>query len=114
VALTIDLKDAERVANFVVAGSKISLVDYFVGQKGASQTRVVVPSVLVLAVGSTSTSNGAASGSANLITIAASPADALRIVEAQKSGSLTALLLNDVTPTSTNDVSETGIFGGSK
>ena len=53
VAVTVELKDAQRLGTFLVAGSKIALLDNFTAAKGLTQTRVLVSSVLVLAVGGT-------------------------------------------------------------
>ena len=114
VAVSVELKDAQRLGTFLVAGSKIALLDNFTPAKGTTQTRVLVPSVLVLAVGATTTSNGAASGNANLVTIAASPADALRIVQAQNTGQLWAVMVGDALPTDGAGVSDSSLFGGSK
>ncbi|MEN9753599.1 MAG: hypothetical protein RL670_1290 [Actinomycetota bacterium] len=114
VALAVELKEAQRVGSFVVAGSKIALLDNFTSGKGATQTRVLVPSVLVLAVGSTASSNGGAAGNANLVTVAVTPKDAARIVQAQSGGELTAVLVGDTLPTGADDTSDSRLFGGTQ
>jgi pilus assembly protein CpaB len=114
VAVSVELKDAQRLGTFLVAGSKIALLDNFTAAKGLTQTRVLVSSVLVLAVGGTTNSTGAASGNANLVTVSVSPEDALRIVQAQSTGELWAVMVGDAVPTAGAGVSDSNLFGGIK
>ncbi len=114
VAVSVELKDAQRLGTFLVAGSKIALLDNYTPAKSLTQTRVLVPSVLVLAVGGTTTSTGAASGNANLVTVAVTPEDALRIVQAQSTGALWAVMVGDALPAAGAGVSDSSLFGGGK
>jgi pilus assembly protein CpaB len=85
VAITINLDDAARVAGYAAAGNRVGI--YF-GKNQSSETRVLVPEVLILAVG-----NPSASLAPSLITVAVTPADAARILVAERTGSLTLALL---------------------
>ena len=114
VAITLDLKESQRLGSFVAPGSKIALFDTYNLTKGRNQTNVLVPSVLVLAVGGNTAANGFASGNANLITIAVSTWDAARVVEAQSTGELYAALIGDTEPSDQLDVSSTGLFKGER
>lgn len=114
VAVSVELKDAQRLGSFLVAGSKIALLDNYTPAKGLTQTRVLVPTVLVLAVGSTTSSNGASSGNANLVTIAVTPSDSLRVVQAQSTGQVWAVMVGDSTPVDGAGVSDSSLFGGGK
>jgi pilus assembly protein CpaB len=85
VAITINLDDAARVAGYATAGSRVGI--YF-GKNQSTETRVLVPEVLILAVG-----NQSASLAPSLITVAVTPADAARLLVAERTGSLTLALL---------------------
>ena len=112
VALTITLEDASRVGSFLTPGSRIVLIDTFEVKDATNnnpssvqitRSRVLLPDVLVLAVGQSSLTptNGAVaeqtgtnSGGNNvaLVTLALTPDDALRVVHGQATGKLYAAL----------------------
>jgi pilus assembly protein CpaB len=114
VAVSVELKEAARVGTFVLAGSKISLFDNFISGKSTETTRVLVPSALVLGVGSTTSANATAAGNANLVTLALTPKDALRVIHAQSTGVLYAALVGDVEPDASSVATDSNLFGGSK
>ena len=84
-AITVNLDDAARVAGYAVAGNHVAI--YF-SKNQSTETRVLVPQVLILAVG-----NQSASLAPSLITVAVSRQDATRILVAQRTGTLTLALL---------------------
>ncbi len=109
VALTVTLADDERVGTFLTPGSRIILFDtYKVVHEGGTaagediRTRALISDVLVLAVGQSSltpsqpsTGDAAAADSAGnvaLVTLALTPDDATRTVEAIRTGQLYAAL----------------------
>ena len=87
VAVSVNIDDAARVANFVVPGSQV--VVYWT-PTDATQSRVLLPVVQVIAVGATSTAsaNQAQNGNNALVTLALEPSDAPRVVLATKTGTL--------------------------
>ena len=112
VAVSVELKEQARVGSFVLAGSKIALYDHFISGKATKTTRVLVPSVLVLGVGTSTSATAAAAGNANLITVALTPSDAVRVIHAQNTGALYAALVGDVEPTSSQVATDSNLFGG--
>jgi pilus assembly protein CpaB len=109
VAVTITLSDAQRVGSFLTPGSRIIIADTYSVKGGGSSTssadvtrsRVLLPDVLVLAVGQSSLTPtaqtadqtaAAGTGSTSLVTLALTPDDALRVVHGQATGDLYALL----------------------
>lgn len=87
VAVSVNIDDAARVANFVVPGSQV--VVYWT-PTDATQSRVLLPVGQVIAVGATSTAsaNQAQNGNNALVTLALEPSDAPRVVLATKTGTL--------------------------
>lgn len=87
VAVSVNIDDAARVANFVVPGSQV--VVYWT-PTDATQSRVLLPLGQVIAVGATSTAsaNQAQNGNNALVTLALEPSDAPRVVLATKTGTL--------------------------
>jgi pilus assembly protein CpaB len=85
VAITINLDDAARVAGYAVPGSQVAI---FFGKAQSPETRVLVPSVRILAVG-----NQSAGLAPSLVTVAVSPSDAARILVAERSGVIKLALL---------------------
>lgn len=102
-AVSISLDDSSRVGAFLTPGSRIVLYDTW-SVAGASssdldkkQTRALFDDVLVIAVGGTSLSPTASQGtqpqaSGTLVTLALTPADSIKLVQAVKTGELYAAL----------------------
>ena len=114
VAVSIALADPARVGTFLTPGSKVVLFDTFTptdtsasgagstGKSGGQHTRVLLDDVLVIAMGQTSLTPSApatagASGSSTaapvpgaLMTVAVTPADAVRLVHGIQTGNLYA------------------------
>jgi pilus assembly protein CpaB len=87
VAITVNLDDAARVAGYATAGNRVAII-YSKAQ--SAETRVLVSQVAILAVG-----NQNAGLAPSLVTVAVSPADAARIIFAERSGSLKLALLGE-------------------
>ncbi|GLZ30132.1 hypothetical protein Lesp02_23220 [Lentzea sp. NBRC 105346] len=111
VAVTVELGVPQRVAGFVKAGSKIAVFDTYTavddksrtpsgaGQAAALQvTRLLLPKLEVLAIGeptaSGEKSSGGGGGSA-LVTVAATQAEAERLIQRSQFGTLHLVLLTD-------------------
>ena len=94
VAVSVNIDDASRVANFVVPGSRVAV---YWTPTDASQSRVLLPQGEVIAVGATSTAstNQEQNGNNALVTLALQPSDAPRVVLATKTGTLYLGLLGD-------------------
>ena len=98
VAISVNVDDAARVANFVAPGSQVAV---YWTPTDATQSRVLLPDASVLAIGATSTVNatanqgaGAQGGNASLVTFSLTPSQAARVVLATKTGSLYLALLS--------------------
>ena len=96
VAISVNVDDPSRVANFLVPGSRVIL--YYTSADNSKQS-VLLPEVDVLAVGATSTANAGAAPQAvsSLITLAVDNLQAKKIILAQKNGSIYFGLLNKTT-----------------
>ncbi len=125
VAVSLQLSDPARVGSFVTPGSRVVLFDSFdaaSGSDGAGKsTRVLLDDVLVIAIGQTSltpTANdsgapppGAESGGA-LVTVAVTPADAVRLVHGIQTGQIYAALRGtDAKVDLGKIVTQTSLFG---
>lgn len=99
IAVSVNVDDPARVANFLVPGSKVVL--YWTASDN-KLSHVLFPEASVIGVGSVSTASSAntQSGSAGLITLALTPSDAQRLVLATKTGSLYFGLLSGNTQVS--------------
>lgn len=104
IAISISLGDTQRVGNFVRPGSEVVIFDtYSGGEEGGTVTRVLLPTVTVLAVGdstsATATTNPDGTASAQvpsaLLTLALSQADAEKVIYASQAGSLSLGLLGE-------------------
>jgi pilus assembly protein CpaB len=103
IAISVSLSDTGRVASFVNPGANVAI---FTADPKDGATRLLMPTVQVIAVGTTTvvstTSTDPASGAQTteqlpktLFTLAVSQDDAERIIYASKKGELTFALLND-------------------
>jgi len=112
IAIAITLGDPQRVGNFVRPGSEVVVFNTYTdpGKDGGTTTRVLLPKVMVLAVGDATTTSSTtnADGSAGvqapsaLLTLALNQADAERMIFASQSGSLYLGLLGEGTQIQTN------------
>ncbi|MGN6722457.1 MAG: Flp pilus assembly protein CpaB [Marmoricola sp.] len=99
IAVSFSLTDPSRVASFVNPGNAVAV---FLTDRGSTYTRLVVPKVQVIAVGSTSTqptqsANPAQAGTSlpsTLITFAVTQKNAEKLFFAQSQGTLSLGLLN--------------------
>jgi pilus assembly protein CpaB len=113
-AVTVQVQDSAKVANFVRPGSKIAI--YATGQVKASEdttTQVLLPEILVLAIGDQVLATDSSSGSANssLITVSVSPAQAKKLIHASQNFTLYfGLLGSKVQPDLTSSISNSNIF----
>lgn len=98
IAMSVNLGDPERVANFLVPGSEVVVFLTAEGPNG-SITKVLFSRVQVLAIGATSTTseNPGAAGPSSLITLALDQTQSARLVQAVKTGSLYFGLLSPST-----------------
>lgn len=104
-AISINLTDTARVAGFVNPGSEVALILNGTTPLGQQFTRVLLPRVTVIAVGSTtpiSTTTTDASGESTteqlpktLMTLGVDTEQALRVKFAESSGELSFALLTD-------------------
>jgi pilus assembly protein CpaB len=101
IAISISLDDPARVAGFVNPGNKVAIF-----YTGNAQTRMLLPSVEVIAAGTTTltptTTTTATNGTQTveqlpktLLTLAVSQKDAEKVIFANKNGALSFALLND-------------------
>lgn len=89
IALTLNLEDAAHVGSFLTPGSEIALFNTFqTSTTGAvtEKTGVLISKVLVLAVGTSTSSTTGDNKSQALVTIAVSPKDSVRVVQAAQTG----------------------------
>ena len=123
VAITVQLGDPAHVANFVVPGSEVvvfNTADMPVGNSTQKRTGVVLPRLLVIAVGAatrdseaTTDATGATTQANNtaLLTLAVSPADSVKLVQSIQTGSLyMGLLSPEATVISGKTVGNTNVF----
>ena len=87
VAITINLDDASRVAGYAQAGNWVAI--YF----GKNQARIAAPQLLIPRAQILALGNQAANLAPTLVTFALAPADAVRLIAANRSGYLTLTLL---------------------
>jgi pilus assembly protein CpaB len=105
-AMSVELTDPERVGGFVVPGSYVAIFDTYdtgAGGKADKTTRMLLPRVKVIGVGSTSTRTDAKApdnGSdakpvaATVLTVAVNKVDAERLAHAVQTGDLYFALLS--------------------
>jgi pilus assembly protein CpaB len=103
IAISVSLSDTGRVASFVNPGAKVAI--FTADSKDNNAIRLLMPSVQVIAVGTTtvvSTTSTDKTGAQTteqlpktLFTLAVTQDDAQRIIYASKQGELTFALLND-------------------
>lgn len=96
VALTLNLEDSAHVGSFLTPGSEVVLYDTFQVNLGATvieKTGVLLPKVLVLAVGNSVTPSNQDSKSSALVTIAVTPAESVHVVQAAQTGKVYFALL---------------------
>lgn len=121
-AISLQLADPQRVAGFVLPGSKVAVFDTYAttarpggtsgGQQaaaGGQSTRLLLPEVQVIAVGPTALSTvgapaqpaqaGAATEASALLTLAVDQAQASKLIHASQTGKLTFALLSDASRT---------------
>jgi pilus assembly protein CpaB len=121
IAISVNLSDTGRVAGFVTPGAKVAI---FVNTPSGGQdvTRLLSPSVQVIAVGATtvvSTTKTDAAGAETteqlpktLFTLAVDQDEAQRIMYAASHGELTFGLLNDKSKVRTGPgITDTNLFG---
>ncbi len=100
-AVTVTIGEPEKVATFLQPGSEIAIfgtVDSSSGGKNTKITKVLFPRVQVLAIGNqlvAGDSSKAPVTSSNLITLAVSPAQAIKLINAVRSLSLYFALRSD-------------------
>lgn len=109
IAISLTLGDPQRVGNFVRPGSEVVIFDtYSGGGETGTTTRVLLPKVMVLAVGDSTSSTANTDGTTGtqtpsaLLTLALSQADAEKVIYASQSGSLYLGLLGEGTQIQTN------------
>lgn len=112
IAISIALGDPQRVGNFVRPGSEVVVFNTYTaeGKDGGATTRVLLPKVMVLGVGDSTTNSATTNpdGTAGaqvpsaLLTLALDQADAERIIFASQSGSLYMGLLGEGTQIQAN------------
>jgi pilus assembly protein CpaB len=132
VAVSIALADPARVGTFLTPGSKVVLYDTYAGKSsatgssdaaGVQQTRVLLDDVLVIAMGQASLTPAAppqpgeeaaaAPVAGALMTVAVTPADAVRLVHGIQTGTLYAALRGtDAKVDLGKVVSEASLFSG--
>ncbi len=133
VGISIRLEDPARVGSFVTPGSRIVIFDTFqsstarptqsgagatAAAEGPIATRVLLDDVFVIGMGGTSLTpatadagSGAAANNSFLLTVALSPDDATRLVQALRTGQLYAGLRGaDATVDLTYVVTEANVF----
>lgn len=91
IALTLNLDDAAHVGSFLTPGSEVALYNTFqVSNSGmvVEHTGVLLNKVLVLAVGSSTSSTSGDNKTAALVTIAVAPTDSVRVVQAAQTGKI--------------------------
>lgn len=105
IAISISLSDTARVAGFINPGSEVAIFLNGTDQGGAAYSRLLLPKVEVIAVGSTSTTQTTTTSPEGtqtteelpktLMTLALNQADAERVLFAQVSGELVFALITE-------------------
>lgn len=115
VAIAIQLADPEHVATFVVPGSQVALyatLERVTTNRSELVSRVLLPRILVLAVGSSTGAVEEKSKGGAIITVAATPQEATRIVQATRNGQIYMALLGDTTDASeSSEISTDDLLG---
>ncbi len=104
-AISVSLSDPSRVAGFVNPGDKVAIFDSATGNGVGSFTRLLLPSVEVIGVGTTTVTpktTTAADGTQSteslprtLLTLSVSQAEGQKVIYASNNGTLAFGLLND-------------------
>ncbi len=105
IAISLSLSDTARVAGFINPGSQVAIFLNGTDPSGAAYSRLLLPKVQVIAVGSTSTTQTTTTSPEGtqtteelpktLMTLALNQADAERVLFAQVSGELVFALITD-------------------
>lgn len=105
IAISLSLSDTARVAGFINPGSEVAIFLNGTDPSGAAYSRLLLPKVQVIAVGSTSTTQTTTTSPEGtqtteelpktLMTLALNQADAERVLFAQDSGELVFALITD-------------------
>ncbi|MCW2817244.1 MAG: hypothetical protein JWR42_31 [Marmoricola sp.] len=121
-AISVNLSDpAQAVAGFVTPGDKVTVFMTVTGDKGGAQTRMLLPSVQVIAVGATTavpvaTDPAAATPAAEpvaktVMTLALTQDEAERVIFATRNGDLAfGLINNDSQVSASGGVSMANLF----
>lgn len=114
VALTIKMEDAAHLGTFLTPGSEVVLYDTYQVQgvnQTAEYTGILLQKVLVLAVGSSVTSTDQDTKTAALVTIAVTPKESVKVVQAVQTGKVYfSLLGNNVDASGTSIASTNNLF----
>lgn len=118
VAISVELGDPQRVGTFLRPGSSIAIFNTTITLDGKSETRLLLFSVPVLAVGDAtadqSTEDQEAAAETALVTLAVTPDEAERVVHAAQTGALyLALLDGDARPVATTGVTDSTLYADS-
>jgi pilus assembly protein CpaB len=113
-AVTVQIQDAAKVANFVQPGSKVAI--YASGQvtnKEDISTQILLPEMLVIAIGDQvlATNSSSTSASSSLVTLAASPIQAKKLIHASQNFTLYfGLLGSKVLPDISSPIKNSTVF----
>ena len=114
VALTLNLEDAAHVGSFLSAGSEIVLYNTFqTSREGVvtENTGVLISKILVLAVGDSTSATSGDDKSRALVTIAVSPKDSVRVVQAAQTGKVYfGILGSNADASKTKTISPSNLF----
>ncbi|MEY4163326.1 MAG: hypothetical protein RLZZ79_278 [Actinomycetota bacterium] len=110
-AVTISVDDVSRVGNFVLPGSRVVIFTTDSNSSGQAVTKVLMPEALVIGIGNQTGLNLSSTTPvpSPLVTVAVSPSDAQRLIQASKSSQITLALAYENDPYSLVGTSKTSI-----
>lgn len=90
VAVSVSLSDVSRVASFVKPGSEVAVFSMYTSKDNDNKAviKVLFPKLLVLAIGNQVTATSGTAAESNLVTVAATPDEAQKILYAATNTSL--------------------------
>lgn len=114
VALTLNMEDAAHVGSFLTPGAEVVLYTTYQVVNGAviiEKTGILLEKVLVLAVGDSVTSNTQDNKSAALVTVAVSPKNSVKVVQAAQTSKVYFSILGaNVDASNTDIISPSNLF----
>ena len=99
-AVTVSVDDVSRVGNFVLPGSRVVIFTTAANSSGNTGTSILLPEALVIGIGNETGVNLSSTTpiASPLVTVALTPSDAQRLIQASKSSQITLALAYENDP----------------